>query len=435
VANQLAPIDFSRTHPPLRGLLTLGGGAYQIASTSIDQGDENLGTLSIGERLDFSGFSTPVVLEHLGQAVESTLPGISPAEIQAALKSCSPAAQCEVRLRNDTYVSASMKSVSFGDGYSIRTFQNLDAANRPVQNVLDVVFLAAGVVALLAALIISAISSRSIVQPIAALVDRLRESEKTGVLPEFRALATSIQEIGELTESFNHAGAAIRDARRTLQHAYVEFVGSLASALDARDPYTAGHSRRVSEYSLAIGRQLSLDSDQLDDLRIGALLHDIGKIGIPDKILQKAGALTNEEFGLLRQHPTIGRRILEGVKGFHPYLPVVELHHENWNGRGYPLGLERTATPLQARIVKIADAYDAMTSDRPYRPGMTDAEAVDRLKAASGTEFDPDIVKAFIDTGVCAQREPVQSDARSLRNLGAAVEIAQHQPSVEDIPK
>jgi HD-GYP domain-containing protein (c-di-GMP phosphodiesterase class II) len=436
VANQLAPIDFSRTHPPLRGLLTLGGGAYQIASTAIDQGDENLGTLSIGERLDFSGFSTPVVLEHLGQAVESTLPGISSAEIQAALKSCSPAAQCEVRLRNDAYVSASMPSASFGDGYSIRTFQNLDAANRPVQNVLDVVFLVAGVVALLAALIISALSSRSIVQPIAALVERLRESEKTGVLPEFRALATSIQEIGELTESFNHAGAAIRDARRTLQHAYVEFVGSLASALDARDPYTAGHSRRVSEYSLAIGRQLNLDADQLDELRIGALLHDIGKIGIPDKILQKAGALTNEEFGLLRQHPTIGRRILEGVKGFHPYLPVVELHHENWNGRGYPLGLERTATPLQARIVKIADAYDAMTSDRPYRPGMTDAEAVDRLKAASGTEFDPDIVKAFIDTGVRAQRQPVESDERSLRNLGVAVENAAQQPvPTEDMPK
>ena len=109
-------------------------------------------------------------------------------------------------------------------------------------------------------------------------------------------MATSIQEIGELTESFNHAGAAIREARRTLQHAYVEFVGSLASALDARDPYTAGHSRRVSEYSLAIGRELGLDADVLDELRIGALLHDIGKIGVPDKILQKPGALNKEEF-------------------------------------------------------------------------------------------------------------------------------------------
>jgi HD-GYP domain-containing protein (c-di-GMP phosphodiesterase class II) len=214
----------------------------------------------------------------------------------------------------------------------------------------------------------------------------------------------------------------------------VEFVGSLASALDARDPYTAGHSRRVSDYSLAIGRQLSLTSEQLDELRIGALLHDIGKIGIPDKILQKVDALTKEEFALLRQHPTIGRRILEGVKGFHPYLPVVELHHENWNGKGYPLGLEEDTTPLQARIVKLADAYDAMTSDRPYRPGMSDAEAVRRLEEASGTEFDPVIVKAFVATGVHAEQEP--DELRSLRTLGAAVESDSPQTlTAKELPK
>ncbi len=422
VENQFPPIDFSRTHAPLHGLLTLGASSYQIGSTSIDQGEENLGTLSIGERLDFSGFSTPVVLQHNGEAVESTLAGISHAEIQSSLRDCGLSADCEVRLRNDTYVSASMKSLSFGEGYTIRTFQNLDAANRPVQTALHTVFLIAGVGALLAALVMSAVSSRSIVKPIAALVDRLRESEKTGVLPEFRVLATSIKEIGELTESFNHAGAAIRDARRTLQRAYVEFVGSLASALDARDPYTAGHSRRVSEYSIAIGRQLGLDGEQLDDLRIGALLHDIGKIGVPDNILQKAGKLNNEEFGILRQHPTIGRRILEGVKGFHPYLPVVELHHENWNGKGYPLGLEQDRTPLQARIVKIADAYDAMTSDRPYRRGMSDAEAVRRLEEASGTEFDTVIVQAFVKCGIQAEHAPDESafpahSGRGGRNL------------------
>jgi HD-GYP domain-containing protein (c-di-GMP phosphodiesterase class II) len=209
----------------------------------------------------------------------------------------------------------------------------------------------------------------------------------------------------------------------------VEFVGSLASALDARDPYTAGHSRRVSEYSLAIGKQLDLTQEQLDDLRIGALLHDIGKIGVADKILQKAGALNNEEFALLRQHPTIGRRILEGVKGFHPYLPVVELHHENWNGRGYPNGLEGASTPLQARIVKVADAYDAMTSDRPYRPGMSSAEAVSRMEQACGTEFDSVIVKAFIESG--AHKIELPSEIRSLRNLSSALgtDLAKNIPA------
>lgn len=425
IADQLAPLQFSRTQPPLHGLFTLGGAAYQIGSTAIDQGEENLGTLSIGERLDFSGFSTPVVLLHNGSVVESTLPGISLAEIETSLKSCP--VDCEVRLHNDTYLSASMNSLAFGEGYSLRTFQDLDAADRPVQNILRAVFVVAGLATLIAAVLISVLLSRSIVKPIASVVERLRESEETGVLPEFGPVTTSIQEIGELTESFNHAGAAIREARRTLQHAYVEFVGSLANALDARDPYTAGHSRRVAEYSLAIGRQLHLDQEQLDDLRIGALLHDIGKIGIPDTVLQKPGALSNDEFALLRQHPTIGRRILEGVKGFHPYLPVVELHHENWNGRGYPLGLEQTATPFAARIVKIADAYDAMTSDRPYRPGLSDAEAVRRLEAASGTEFDALIVQAFVATGVHAQHQ----DARSLRNLGAAIRVESPIP-IED---
>src|ERR1700722_8063386 len=429
VAEQLVPIDFSRTHPPLRGLLTLARLAYQIASTSIDRGNETLGSPSVGERLDFSGFSTPVVLEHNGTAVESTLPGIPASEVQASLGACGHAAECGGRLRGDTYLSASLKSASFGEAYSIRTFQNLDAANRPVQNMLRAVFLIAGVVALLAAVILSALSSRSIVKPIAAVVERLRESEKTGVLPEFRALATSIQEIGELTESFNHAGPAISAARGTLQHAYLDLAGSLARALDARAPYTAGHSRRVSEYSLAIGRHLGFDSDQLDNLRIGALLHDIGKIGIPDKILQKAGALNNEEFALLRQHPTIGRRILEGVKGFHPYLPVVELHHENWNGKGYPLGLEGADTPLQAGIVKVADAFDAMTSDRPYRLGMSSAEAVSRMEQACGTEFDSAIVKAFIASG--AHTIELPGEIQSLRNLSSVLgtDLAKNIPA------
>ena len=428
VADQLAAIDLARVHPPQQGLMTLDRFSYEILSTSIDQGEENLGTLSVGERLDLSGFSTPVVLEHSGTVVDSTLAGIPASDLQIGLQECGHAAECEVKLRGDTYVSTVIESRSFGEGYRLHTFQDLDAANRPVQRMLHAVFLVAGLGALIAAVILSLLSSRSIVKPIAAVVDRLRESEKTGVLPEFQALASSIQEIGELTESFNHAGAAIREARRSLQHAYVEFVGSLASALDARDPYTAGHSRRVSEYSLAIGRQLNLAEEQLDELRIGALLHDIGKIGVPDKILQKAGMLSNEEFALLRQHPTIGRRILEGVKGFHPYLPVVELHHENWNGKGYPNGLEGTTTPLQARIVKVADAYDAMTSDRPYRAGMTHAEAMNRMEAASGTEFDTEIVKAFIESGVQARQTP--SEIRSLRNLAGAIESS----IVESVP-
>jgi HD-GYP domain-containing protein (c-di-GMP phosphodiesterase class II) len=175
----------------------------------------------------------------------------------------------------------------------------------------------------------------------------------------------------------------------------VEFVGSLASALDARDPYTAGHSERVCRLSVAIAQAMNFDRAGLARLRIGALLHDIGKIGISDAILRKPGPLTDEEFGLIREHPQIGRRILEGVHGFAPYLSIVELHHENWDGTGYPLGLRGEDVPLSARIVHVADAYDALTSNRPYRAGMASAVAMRILQENAGRQFDSQVVEVL----------------------------------------
>jgi len=197
-------------------------------------------------------------------------------------------------------------------------------------------------------------------------------------------------------ESFNRAAAVIHDGEENLHRAYVEFVESLANALDARDGYTAGHSRRVSEGSCAVAAALDVTPHQLEEIRVAALLHDIGKIGIGDIVLQKPGKLTIEEFALIKQHPTIGRRILEGVRGFHAYLPVVELHHENWDGTGYPRGLAEEAVPLFARIVHVVDAYDAMTSDRPYRPGMTHDQTVKILEKFAGSQFDPVVVRVFV---------------------------------------
>src|SRR5690606_32117929 len=120
----------------------------------------------------------------------------------------------------------------------------------------------------------------------------------------------------------------------------------------------------------AIGEALGMEGHRLEMLRVGALLHDVGKIGVPDSILQKPAELTPEEFDVLKRHPEIGRRIVERVEGFHAYLPIVELHHESYDGNGYPYGLRGEETPLEVRIVRVADAYDAMTSDRPYRRGM-----------------------------------------------------------------
>jgi HD-GYP domain-containing protein (c-di-GMP phosphodiesterase class II) len=142
--------------------------------------------------------------------------------------------------------------------------------------------------------------------------------------------------------------------------------------------------------------ELGVAEDELKDIRIGALLHDIGKIGVSDIVLQKPGKLTRDELAIVRQHPEIGRRILEGVQGFAAYLPAVELHHENWDGTGYPRGESGTTTPQAARIIHVCDAYDAMTTDRPYRRGMSHEEAIAILRKFAGLQFDPRVVDAFV---------------------------------------
>ena len=234
------------------------------------------------------------------------------------------------------------------------------------------------------------------VKPIAAVVDRLRDASRTGVLPEFNDKASKILEIRELTENYNRAAVAVRGASEQLEAAYLEFIGSLANALDARDRHTAGHSSRVSLLSCDLAAALALPPQELERIRIGALLHDIGKIGVADAVLQKPAALTKEEFDQVKEHPVIGKRILEGVRGFAPYLNAVELHHENWDGTGYPKGLAGEEIPVEARIVHVADAYDAMTSDRAYRKGMSHERANSILVECSGTMFEPRAVDAFV---------------------------------------
>jgi HD-GYP domain-containing protein (c-di-GMP phosphodiesterase class II) len=424
VGEQLVGMDIARLRPPQQGFTTVGERSYQVVSTPIDEGDENIGILSVGEPFDFSAFTTPAVLAHRGKVLKSSIPGIPLEEVEAALQPCRDQAECEVRLRGETYISLPMDSISFGEGYVLRSLQSIDAASGPVQGILRNVFGIAGFGALLATVIVSILSAQSIVQPIRAVVAHLKESEGTGLLPEFQARPGRIQEIRELSESFNRAAAAIREARQNLHRAYVEFVGSLASALDARDRYTAGHSRRVSELSCAIARAMHLAPQELEDIRIGALLHDIGKIGIGDSVLQKPGKLTNEEFALVQQHPTIGRRILEGVQGFQDYLSIVELHHENWNGTGYPWGLRAEATPLGARIVHVADAYDAMTSDRPYRRGMSLEQAIHVLRQYAGTQFDPTIVPLFVNLMAFVQESPSAAVSGRVHVLPRAVNDA-----------
>jgi putative nucleotidyltransferase with HDIG domain len=175
-----------------------------------------------------------------------------------------------------------------------------------------------------------------------------------------------------------------------------DLVKVVLKALREKDQYTQEHSIRVVEYAIKIGEQLGLDKEQLRELELAAVLHDIGKIGIPDRILKKPGRLTKEEYAVMQEHSTRGEDMLKGIENLDVYKKYVRTHHERFDGFGYPDGLKEENIPLISRIIFVADTFDAMTSDRPYRKGMPIDVAVDEIIRCSGTQFDPKVVNAFI---------------------------------------
>ena len=421
-AGGFTPVNAVRLRPPEQGFFSADDRLYEVSSVPIYEAGAQVATLTVGGRFEIARFGVPAVLMHQGAVVAAQMRDLAPAQIENALGTCAAGADCEVSIQDQAYLSLPLGlTAGGGDGYVLRSLQNVDAASAPLQAALQKLFLVSGFAALGAMLGISALSSRSIAGPLARVAAHLRHSAASGELPEFPDSQGGVQEIQDLTRGFNHAAKAIREGRERLTRAYVQFVGSLAQALDARDAYTAGHSRRVSEYSCAIAKAMDLPEQDLETIRVGALLHDLGKIGISDLVLQKPGRLTPEEDQLIRQHPVIGRRILENVQGLEAYLGIVELHHENWDGTGYPCGLKGDEIPLGARIVKVADAYDAMTSDRPYRRGMSHAEALAVLRSASGSQMDPTVVEAFAMLGDQRKQQAVLNEARSLHSLSLAV--------------
>ena len=181
-----------------------------------------------------------------------------------------------------------------------------------------------------------------------------------------------------------------------LNRTYSETLRALVSALDTRDSETGGHSERVTLIALSIAHQMRLDDKIIQQIHWGALLHDVGKIGVPDQILRKQGPLTDEEWKIMRTHPVIGFEMLKDIPFLHPVLDVVLYHHERFDGSGYPSGLIGENIPLSARIFSVADSYDAMTNDRPYRKAFSGEEAVAEIQRCVNRQFDPDVVEAFI---------------------------------------
>jgi putative nucleotidyltransferase with HDIG domain len=186
------------------------------------------------------------------------------------------------------------------------------------------------------------------------------------------------------------------DINELLERTHVEMVIAFSEALDAKDQYTAGHSRRVMEYSVGIAKRMNMTENNIEMLRKSALLHDIGKIGIPDVVLQKKSKLTDEEYAVIKSHPEIGATILKSIKSFTGIMPSVLHHHERFDGRGYPHGISGERIPLHARVIAVADSFDAMTSNRPYRKAFPLKTALSELEKNSGIQFDPGIAEAFI---------------------------------------
>lgn len=189
-------------------------------------------------------------------------------------------------------------------------------------------------------------------------------------------------------QSDRSRGALLERLRKDV----VTMVDSLAQALEARDPYTHGHSLRVADFSLMIAQDAGLSASEIETLKHGAALHDIGKIAIRQEVLHKPGRLTDEEFRHIMEHPVVGREILEPLEDFKPMLDVVYYHHERIDGRGYPEGLKGNQIPLLAQIVAVADTYDAMTSDRPYRSGMQPEKAFAVMREVAGQQLNAEFV-------------------------------------------
>lgn len=232
------------------------------------------------------------------------------------------------------------------------------------------------------------------------------KDDKLEQLPLF--IEAAVKSINQM-KTIKSINEELLQSKNKLEKAYLESVETLRYTVEAKDNYTKGHSDRVSAYSVLIGKSLGLPQSDIETLRIGGLFHDIGKIGISDSILLKNGKLTNEEYDEIKRHPIIGKNILSNAEIFGDIIPIVLYHHERYDGNGYPYGLSDKDIPFLARIVAVADAFDAMTSRRSYRDELDLNYVKEELRAKTGTQFDPIVAATFLNI--------LNNDYRLVRNI------------------
>src|SRR5256884_9081025 len=368
---------------------------------------------SSADQLTFYGPSGEVLLSSLSSSVALT------AATRGAVQPDRPVTFSQIS-GGQPYMNLlsdwTMRKVRLGSLAVALNTAELQAGLVQLRLFLLILFAAAAVITLMIGLALAG----AITRPVQRLVGAMG-AVAAGDLAQ-RAPAGPSDEIGYLGKVFNLMTAGLQEKTQALEDTYFAAIQAPARAIDARDPYTYGHSARVAAFSLEIAAELRFPQDKLEGLRRAALLHDIGKIRIEDHILRKAGALNYVEAKQMRQHPVIGHQMLKDVPFLHSSLSGIRHHHERWDGTGYPDTLGGESIPLQVRILSIADVFDALTSDRPYRDAMSIVEAMELITGEAGRQFDPAVVAAFK-----ARAEGIIAIHRQLR--------AQHAGAAERAPK
>jgi putative nucleotidyltransferase with HDIG domain len=372
---------------------------YHVVSVPLQVGDATVGSLELGTALDARyareladlSRGDAAILSN-GAVIASTVSTPAARDLAALEGSDAPSART-VTLAGESWAIQPLSQL--GDV----TFVALASIDRAAGGQTEAALRGLAWVGL-GAISLAVIGSVWLARTLTDPIDRLSRS-LTAMITHARArdavpLSGTSRELDQLTTTFNSLLASLASAEAEAEATYLGAVRALAAALDARDPYTAGHSERVSILAVAMSEELQLDSETKETLRLGALLHDIGKIGVPDEVLRKSGALSAAEFEVIKTHPSAGARILRSIPFLAPHIPMVELHHERPDGLGYPYGLRGDEIPLAARIVHVADAFDAMTSARAYRTGRMPVEAIAELRRCVGSDFDGRSVEALI---------------------------------------
>jgi len=399
---------------PNNGVAIVPSGAFRFSSAPLLVGERAVGSLVVATSLD------DAYAQDLGRLADAGIV-ITVNDVVVA------GTVGEALTRAVVASTGELRSTMTLDGeeYAIRTLMAIGAVRIYMLSSIDAVAAAATRSALLAlgtialwAFVLAAFASLWLARTLTDPINRV--SHAIATMTAARDFSRTVEptgksrELDQLAASFNELMGGLTAAEAETRAAYLGTIRALAAALDARDPYTAGHSERVSQTSVVIARQMQLPEAEVAIIRLGALLHDIGKIGLADDILQKAEPLSADEYDQIKRHPALGARILRQVSFLEPHLPIVELHHERPDGHGYPFGLRGDDIPRAARIVHVADAFDAMTSARAYRPPRPPAAAMAELHLYAGTQFDPECVRALHDA-----LHAVPADLRGVQDVAS----------------